>query len=92
MNSFPVFDTPRDDNEGTGQRHIQFETPVTMRVDATDEWITVPLRAVFTDDGLTGWSFEIGPYSVSGTEAVVLINSLAEYGRLSGDFRPARPA
>lgn len=91
MNSFPVFDTPRDDNEA-GQRHIQFETPVTMRVDATDEWITVPLRAVFTDDGLTGWSFEIGPYSVSGTEAVALINSLAAYGRLSGDFRPARHA
>ncbi|UEA61362.1 hypothetical protein LK459_11425 [Gordonia otitidis] len=86
MSSFPVFDSPRSDPHD--QRHVQHESGVTMRVDATDEWITVPLRAVFTDDGLSGWSFEIGPYSVSGPDATELANAIAHYGRVSEDFRP----
>lgn len=83
--TFPVFDSSRPDPHD--QRHVQHEADVTMRVDATDEWITVPLRAVFTDDGLSGWSFEIGPYSISGTDATQLANSIAHYGRVSEDFR-----
>lgn len=85
------FDSARPTNghSGIGERHVQFERVVRMRVDETDEWIDVPLRSVFTDDGISGWSFEVGPYSVEGADAVALINALAEYGRLSGDFRRA---
>lgn len=87
--SFPTFDHPRPETgyHGAGERHVQHETTVTMRVDATDEWITVPVRSVFTSDGLSGWSFEIGPYSISGPEATKLVNALAHYGKLSGDFK-----
>ena len=82
--SSPIFDVRRPDPHG--QRHVQRETAVTMRVDATDEWIVVPLRTVFTADGASGWSFEIGPYSISGSDATVLANAIAEYGRASKDF------
>lgn len=83
--SVPVFDTDRPDPHG--QRHVQHETAVTMRVDETDEWIAVPVRTVFTDDGLSGWSFEIGPYSITGSDATALANAIAHYGRMSDDFR-----
>lgn len=82
---FPIFDLRRPDPHD--QRHVQHETAVTMRVDATDEWIVVPLRSVFVDDGLTGWVFELGPYSISGSDAAVLANSIAHYGRASEGFR-----
>ncbi|RPA65752.1 hypothetical protein EF294_03165 [Gordonia oryzae] len=84
--SAPIFDGHRSDPHD--QRHVQHETAVTMRVDESDEWIVVPIRAVFTDDGLSGWSFEIGPYSIGGSDATELANALAHYGRLSHDFRP----
>lgn len=89
--TIPTFDSPRSSTGygGAGERHVQHETTVTMRVDATDEWIEVPLRSVFTSDGLTGWDFEIGPYSISGPNAAKLINALAHYGRLSEDFEAA---
>lgn len=90
MSSFPVFDEPRADVgfDGHGERHIRHEVAITARVDATDEWITVPVRSVFVSDGLTGWSFEVGPYSIGGPDATALVNALSHYGRLSGDFRP----
>lgn len=79
--SLPIFDTTRPDPHD--QRHVQHETAVTMRVDESDEWISVPVRAVFTavftDDGLSG-----GPYSISGSDATELVNALAHYGRLAG--------
>jgi len=82
---WPLLDIPRDDPD----RHVQRETEITVRVDATDQFVRLPLRIVYTSDGLTGWSFEVGPYSVSGPDACRLANVIAEYGRLSGDFRPA---
>lgn len=48
----------------------------------------MPLRITFTDDGLTGWRLEIGPYDVEGRDACTLANMLLEYGRLSGDSCP----
>lgn len=78
-----VFDSPRSER---GRRHVQCQRVVSMRVDETDGWIDVPVRSVFVDDGLTGWTFEIGPYSVCGSDATKLINALAEYGELSGEF------
>lgn len=82
------FQRPTEGFDGAGERHVQREDVVTMRVDETDEWIAVPLRSVFVDDGLTGWSFEIGPYSISGSDAATLINALADYGIRSADFHP----
>lgn len=80
---WPTLDMPRPDS---GDRHVQHATSVTMRVDATDQFIEVPVRAVFTDDGLTGWSLEIGPYSVAGPDACALANALVGYGQLSGEY------
>ena len=89
--NFPTFDAPRlsPGIDGDAERHVQLDTEITMRVDETDEWINVPLRAVYTDDGLTGWTFEIGPFSVFGADAMQLVNMLAQYGDISGDFRRA---
>ncbi|MFH5209223.1 hypothetical protein ACHIPZ_13615 [Antrihabitans sp. NCIMB 15449] len=84
MSDFLVFDEAR---LGDAERHVQFERNVTMRVDATDEWISVPVRCVFTDDGLSGFTFEIGPYSVCGADARALANALANFGKVSGEFR-----
>ena len=64
-------------------------TAIAVRVDATDQFMRLPLRIVYTSDGLTGWRLEIGPYDVEGRDACTLANMLVEYGRLSGDFRPA---
>lgn len=88
---WPVFDMPRPDTglDGAGERHVQAATEITMRVDATDEFVRVPIRAVYVDDGLTGWSLEIGPYSITGSNACDLVNALTAYGRMSGDFRRA---
>ncbi|MGX9296080.1 hypothetical protein [Tsukamurella paurometabola] len=81
----PVFDDDRStDAEYAGERHIDHEQMVTMRVDATDQWINVPVRTVLDDQG---WHFEIGPYSVVGSDATKLINELAHYGRQSGEFK-----
>lgn len=87
--TIPKFDSPRPARgfDGVGERTIQHETTVTMRVDETDEWIDVPIRSVYLTDGLSGWSFEIGPYSIAGPDATKLINALAHFGRLSGDFK-----
>lgn len=89
--NIPVLDWQRPDHgyDGVGERHVQFETPVDARVDETDSYVTFPIRAVFLDDGISGWSFEIGPYSMQGSDVTKLINALAEYGRLSGDFHRA---
>lgn len=78
------YDRPDQDPEGCA-RHVLDETKATFRVDQTDQWVTMPLRTVITD-GL-GFAFEIGPYSIEGADARHLINALATYGRLSGDFR-----
>lgn len=85
---WPVFDMPRPDTgyDGVGQRHVQAATEITMKVDATDEFVRVPVRAVFVDDGLTGWALEIGPYSIACSDACDLANALRGYGQLSGDF------
>ena len=92
MTSIPTFDAPRPDHgfDGVGERHVQHEATVTMRVDETDDWIDVPVRSVFISDGLSGWSFEIGPYSISGREATTLINALVHFGNLSGEFKAAQ--
>lgn len=87
MSGIPAFDEER--HLEVGERHVQFERSITMRVDATDDWISVPLRCVFTDDGLTGWSFEIGPYSVADADVRQLANALAHFGQLSGEYRIA---
>lgn len=81
-----LFDMPRPDCDDV--RHVQTETEITMRVDGTDQFVRVPVRAVYVDDGLSGWSLEIGPYSIDGADACALTNALVAYGRLSGDFRP----
>ena len=54
-----------------------------QRVDATGQWITVPLRAVHAT---AGWAFEIGPYSLRGEDACDLAAALVHYGRMSADF------
>lgn len=87
----PVFDMPRPETGlgGVGERHIQDSCTVTMTVYATDAFIDVPVRAVYVDDGLSGWALEIGPYSIQGRDACKLANMLERYGRLSQDFRRA---
>jgi len=82
---WPLLDIPRDDPD----RHVQRETEITVRVALTDGFVRIPLRITFTDDGLTGWRVELGPYDLDGRDACTLANMLVEYGRLSGDFRPA---
>lgn len=78
---FPVLDSlrPATGFGGAGQRHVQSERTITVRVDETDEYITVPLRSVFTDDGLTGASFEVGPYSLDREDAFSLLESLVSH-------------
>lgn len=83
---WPTLDIPRDDDP---DRHVQASTAITVRVDATDQFMRLPLRIVYTSDGLTGWRLELGPYDLEGRDACRLANMLVEYGRLSGDFRPA---
>ncbi|WP_411815605.1 hypothetical protein [Gordonia sp. SND2] len=89
--TFPTFDTDHPDRgvDGDATRHVQHEIAIPMRIDETDSFVRVPLRSVYVDDGLTGWKFEIGPYSVEGAAARTLANSLAHFGALSGHFRPA---
>ncbi|UQE74237.1 hypothetical protein MYK68_16115 [Gordonia sp. PP30] len=81
---FRTFDAQRGDD----QRHVQHEMNLTVRVDETDEFITVPVRTVFTDDGLIGWTFEFGPYSLSDADVRNLANAVAHFGRVSGEFHP----
>lgn len=78
-NDRPVFDNDRPDPD----RRIRFSTEVTMRVDATGESITMPLRGVFTTDS---WAFELGPFSLRGEDACDLTAALAHYADMSGDF------
>lgn len=84
--NFPVLDFARPGDEY--ERIVQRDDMVTFRVDETDEWVNLPVRIVYVDDGLSGFVLEIGPYSVSGDDATKLINALSHYGHLSGDFKP----
>lgn len=77
--------TRPDYTEDGCERHVMDGDNLTFRLDETDEWVNMPVRSVYDS---TGWTFEIGPYSISGTDARKLINTLARYGEMSGDFRP----
>jgi hypothetical protein len=84
--NFPVLDYERPGDEY--ERIVQRADLVTFRVDETDEWVNLPVRIVYVDDGLSGFVLEIGPYSVCGEDARLVANALAKFGQLSGDFRP----
>lgn len=77
------YDRP-DYDETSGERHILNFDRITFRIDETDEWCDMPCRTVFDD---RGHHFEIGPYSIAGTDALRLVNALSYYGRASGDYR-----
>lgn len=44
--------------------------------DARGEWETVPVTAVYVDDGLSGPRIEFGPWSLDATDARALAHSL----------------
>lgn len=90
VHKFPVLDFDRPGTED--ERIVQSDEMVTFRVDETDEWVNMPVRVLYVDDGISGFVFEVGPYSVDGADALTLANALIRYGRQSGQFRPTSGA
>ena len=80
---WPVFDHPRDDESIW---HVQREIEIIVRVDSIDQFVRMPIRIVFVDDGLSGYRLEFGPYSVEGPDACALANMIVQYGEISETF------
>ncbi|USC16972.1 hypothetical protein [Rhodococcus sp. 11-3] len=89
------FDADRDTrvvSELQGSRHIVARLgSVTLRVDELGAHINLPVRIVDTE--LLGSALELGPYSLSVHDAVLLKSLLAEYltrvePPRDRDFRP----
>jgi hypothetical protein len=70
-NPFPVVDYARGDLVDLGGaiagRYVLGRHEVVVRHDESDEWRTLPLRAVHVD--AAGPAVEVGPYSISPREA-----------------------
>lgn len=86
MPTYPRFDHDRGDEEDGMARHVLDADQITVAADITGDWLTVPIRTVFVD--VMGPRFEFGPFSVSGSDATKLVNALARYGEMTGEFKP----
>lgn len=86
---FPVLDFDRESDENyVGGRDVVNSTEIEPAIDETGDWITLPVRSVI-DAG--GPSFEIGPYSLTGSDVTQLHNALLDHIRTFPDsFRVKR--
>jgi len=83
---FPVLDYDRGEDIDGMHRLVLDAGQVTVSIDeAGGEWITLPFRSVHVQS--MGPRFELGPYAISGPDAINLINALARYGQTTGEFK-----
>ncbi|CDZ92250.1 hypothetical protein QM787_03870 [Rhodococcus ruber] len=87
---FPALDFDRTTDEfyGNGYEVLRHNV-IEPEVPETGEFIAIPVRTIV--DGNNGPGFEIGPYSLTETDVVVLHNALISHIRMFPDlFRPAK--
>ncbi|MCZ4276254.1 hypothetical protein [Rhodococcoides yunnanense] len=67
--------------------HVQREFVATVGVVGSEDWAHIAVQSVFVENG-SGFEFRVGQYRFFGPDATRLINELAHYGQISGDFKP----
>jgi hypothetical protein len=75
MSRFPILDYDRNLCEFAGNgREVLFESVIEPSVAETDEWVALPIRSIV--DSNNGSGFEVGPYSLTASDVVALLNAL----------------